>query len=149
MGYCANYEQGCFLNISYAGPETREMVFIYFPLNGSSHQAIVNRLWQEYLANYRDVRYGPQTTHTVDGDEFTFQEFVPPNLYSLEGYHLSNYYSAHGYVAVADGVIEITFWASSEAEFRDSYGQFIDILDSIDLKHRVAMPITSQGSANE
>lgn len=133
--YCSDYPQGCFLFLHEIGSELKVIAFVYFPLEGMTPEARVTSLWQQYQTWYPSLRYGPQSQLLIDGQAVTFQEFVSPPIYSPDGAPVGNYYVARGYVPTSNGLIEITFWSSSEAEFHQYYPDFVDIFGTIDVKN--------------
>lgn len=131
---CSDYPQGCFLFLRELGTDVKVIAFVYFPLDGATYETRVSNLWRQYQTWYPYLQFGPQSQIVIDGQPITFQEFVSPPVYSPSGSSVGNYYVSRGYVPTTTGLIEITFWSSSEPEFRQNYADFMEVFETIDVK---------------
>lgn len=131
--FCNDYEQGCFLFLRHQDMTDVGMTFVYFPLNGVAPDAMVTFLWQQYMAWYPNLPFGPRTTLTIDTVPVIFQEYAFPNRLARDAGQVFDYSVSRGYVAVEGGLIEITYWSAEAAQFRDVYDDFEAIITSIEL----------------
>ncbi|MBZ0320938.1 MAG: hypothetical protein K8L91_31275 [Anaerolineae bacterium] len=132
--FCHDYPQGCFLYVRHKNMNDVGLAFAYYPLNGSTPDGMASYLWQQYLAWYPNLPFGPRSTLTVDAVSVIFQEYTFPNRFSPDAGLSFDYAVTRGYVAVEGGLIEITFWSAEAPNFRAVYGDFEAMIRSIDLK---------------
>ncbi len=132
--FCHDYEQGCFLYLRHQDMTDVGMTFAYFPLNGVAPDVMVTYLWQQYMAWYPNLPFGPRTTLTVDATTVVFQLYSFPNRLAMDTRQAFDYSVARGYVVTEGGLIQITYWSAEAEQFQATYDDFETIIGSIELK---------------
>lgn len=130
--YCKDYSEGCLVYFEGYG-ENGPVVFMITHIsdNELDFETAVNRQWDALLNGNQDIEMGRTHQETVDGILVTFQDFTARARYLDGGYAPEDYFIARGYVPLEDGLLEITYWAVTEADFREHRSEYDELMDSI------------------
>lgn len=130
--YCQRYSEGCLVYLeSYGEKGDVAFTITYIPQDEPDFETAVDSQWDALLNGNRDIDMGRTHQETVGGILVTFQDFTARAHYVNGGYAPEDYFIGRGYVPMDGGLLEITYWAVTEGDFREHRSEYDELMDSI------------------